>query len=28
VAVNVVRMDRGTLKNVEFNYIKAEVVQR
>ena len=28
VAVNVVRMDRGTRKAIEFPYIKAEVVQR
>ena len=28
VSVNVVRMDRGTRKAIEFPYIKAEVVQR
>jgi type IV pilus modification protein PilV len=28
VVVSVVRSDRGTLKNVQFEYIKAQVVQR
>ena len=28
VSINVVRMDRGTRKAIEFPYIKAEVVQR